>query len=861
MAEPSVFNEIKPLVAAGFAIHWLHPRQKRPYGYDWASRPVATLQALRASYRQDNNVGVRLGRYSQVGDLFLHVLDIDIWSDDDAETAWGALADLFPDVSFDDFPTVQSGSGGPSRHIYFLTDHPFSSKKLAHSGRKFSDAAGKKHWTWEIELFGTGKQVAMPPSIHPDTGQPYRWLRPFDFDLLDLGVVPYIPAEAFPGRLEAELAVEAASADDDVSSLLALARRSTPLGLTDDQAWDILRALDLDDWCEDRDGWLQVGMALHHEFEGEDAGYELWCRFSQQSDRFDEDDQRRVWKSFRLDRGETITMGFFRKLVREDGLEFTLCQRVVESTEKYRNALTEAAKFELLSSEQDVILNLLAKKAEQEGMVTTKAALRRDLTAARREYEKAQRSGAQSRISIETWLAQEVLRVFFGRGDHLIFVAGNPWLYRKGLWSMTDKEFINNRVWLVVEKLMAGAKGAPEGLLSAIRESDRTDYMNALISAVSGMIAKMQAHDSGIDPLRLKARVNESVMNCATEELWFEDGEFEVRDHDPSNRFTNQINAVYDPDAESPLWDAALKRIFRDCRDPEGMIRHLHEVMGYLVQSSRDMALWVMFHGAGANGKSFVAGVLQHIMGHRSAVSQEMRKLNRDNHATAGLVGKLLLLDDDFPKRAQLPDGWIKKLSESKALTANPKFGASFDFVSRATPMLLTNHWPQTSDLSHGMVRRAMIFNFNTTIGDDEADLTLFSRVADQESSGVLNHLIEGWCRVQRRGGFIEPIDCTLAKQLWLGRRNALASFVSEEVTVTGNSEDRVEAAVLWDAFRYWCIENNTDNKWGRNRFYDELQQATGVDMIHPRNVKTFTGVRLDQPPREFGDDDILDLI
>jgi hypothetical protein len=106
---------------------------------------------------------------------------------------WEALAKLFPGIDFKAFPSVQSGSGGESRHIYFTTDKPFFGKKLAVSEgkhRRYDHDRKKEVWSydWEIELFGTGKHVAMPPSIHPDTGKPYIWERPFDLDSLLFGV-------------------------------------------------------------------------------------------------------------------------------------------------------------------------------------------------------------------------------------------------------------------------------------------------------------------------------------------------------------------------------------------------------------------------------------------------------------------------------------------------------------------------------------------------------------------------------------------------------------------------------------------------------------------------------------------------
>jgi hypothetical protein len=37
---------------------------------------------------------------------------------------------------------------------------------------------------YKLELFSTGKQIVVPPSVHPDTGKPYQWV------CVEIGVVP-----------------------------------------------------------------------------------------------------------------------------------------------------------------------------------------------------------------------------------------------------------------------------------------------------------------------------------------------------------------------------------------------------------------------------------------------------------------------------------------------------------------------------------------------------------------------------------------------------------------------------------------------------------------------------------------------
>ncbi len=303
--DQAVLNAIEPLRAAGFALLWLHPRSKRPIGDGWSSAPVASLDDLRRTHASGNNVGVRLGEPSELDcGYWLHVFDLDIRVAEQSAEAWDHLRELLPDVNLDSLPCVQSGSGGESRHLHFLTDKPFFGKKLATSGEKYRGADGKWHFTWEIELFGTGKQVALPPSIHPDTGKPYLWLRPFDFTMLDMGVGPVIPSATI------ELLATATSDRFEFETRDPLAFEPGQL----ERDLDDLPLSHLDDYHE----WVMIGQALHHQFGASDEGFELWVEHSKRSEKFDSGTSgirtmRTKWRGFGRNRRQPVTMGTIRQ--------------------------------------------------------------------------------------------------------------------------------------------------------------------------------------------------------------------------------------------------------------------------------------------------------------------------------------------------------------------------------------------------------------------------------------------------------------------------------------------------------------------------------------------------------------------
>ena len=291
------------LASHGLAVHWLHPKSKRPIGNKWAEQPVASAEKLQRTYGNGNNLGVRTGKWSKVDDLYLHIIDIDIRSAEFKDAAWKKLHELLPELDAATTAIVVSGSGGESRHVYILTNKPFPPRKFAHSPSfkmVWDDAKQRdvKKWDWELHLLGTGAQAAIPPSIHPDTGNPYVWEREFDWDDVALGLIDAIPAEAIERLIGYE---DGDSADLDPE-------RMKPLGMTVEQVRDTLETLPVEDWFEDRDGWFRTGMAVHHETSGSKEGFDLWCEFSKRSPKFDLKDSKRVWNSFGKRDGKPFRM-------------------------------------------------------------------------------------------------------------------------------------------------------------------------------------------------------------------------------------------------------------------------------------------------------------------------------------------------------------------------------------------------------------------------------------------------------------------------------------------------------------------------------------------------------------------------
>lgn len=277
-----MLDSIRALVKDGFAVHLLHPRSKAPLLDGWSKAKVATFEDLRRAYRPGMNVGVRLGEPSRVNGRYLHAIDLDVRDPKAEKEARAALYGLFGKVAGRMWK-VKSGSAGPSFHYYFLSDTHFPSQNLARSD-DFIDIEGQRRRAWEIDFLGTGKQAALPPSIHPDTGRPYEWV---------------IEPNDFPITIHSDTLGDILEPDDYESP-----DNADPMGLDLDEAAAILETLK--GQADDHATWVKVGMALKHEF-GDDA-WSLFDKWSQQGRGYDRSGNLYQWERFKNDRRKVITM-------------------------------------------------------------------------------------------------------------------------------------------------------------------------------------------------------------------------------------------------------------------------------------------------------------------------------------------------------------------------------------------------------------------------------------------------------------------------------------------------------------------------------------------------------------------------
>jgi hypothetical protein len=274
---------------------------KGPRYDDWQLKPKRTLRQLRAAWGHNGgqcNFGIRLGGWSKIGDRTLTGFDVDIRDPDAKDECHAWLDANLPE--WRKLPSVISGSGGESRHLYCTFAVP------PHQAR--TNLAEGEGWSVDLRghVEGRGAQNVWPGSLHPDGGF-YTFEREFDVakiahglelaDDLECHVDTGLEVSAeFEAMCFVKMGEKRSKVERDPDDIM-----GGPTGKPIEELRDTLDALGKPYWTL-RASWLTAGMAIHHEFEGSDEGFDLWTEYSIRmagaDTEEDERERRKDWKSF-----------------------------------------------------------------------------------------------------------------------------------------------------------------------------------------------------------------------------------------------------------------------------------------------------------------------------------------------------------------------------------------------------------------------------------------------------------------------------------------------------------------------------------------------------------------------------------
>lgn len=276
------------LIENGYNIIPIPPGNKGPVIDGWESMQATSKLLAKWIDQGWDRYGIGINAKNTPG------VDIDVTDEEFAEELQAKAFELWGEAP------IRVGKA-PKRLLLYRTDVPF--RKI--TSKTFYDEWGDR---CRLEILCDGQQfVAF--HIHPDTHQPYRWIS--ETDPLDVAAddLPLFEVEKAQELIDFfEQGAEERGWEESRGSKLRRLAKTGEVDRNDPFAADahpvnmsqpeLQQRLMMVPGAEDYEVWLQVGMALFHQYAGEDIGREMWHEWSESADNYEPEVLDRKWKSF-----------------------------------------------------------------------------------------------------------------------------------------------------------------------------------------------------------------------------------------------------------------------------------------------------------------------------------------------------------------------------------------------------------------------------------------------------------------------------------------------------------------------------------------------------------------------------------
>lgn len=348
-------------------------------------------------------------------------------------------------------------------------------------------------------------------------------------------------------------------------------------------------------------------------------------------------------------------------------------------------------------------------------------------------------------------------------------------------------------------------------------------YQDAVLKrAASHPALRREADDMDADPMLLVVR--NGTIDLRTGKL---------RQSLPEDFNTKMAEVTYDPKATAPLWEAHVQRVTQNrygSDNPE-KLAYLQEWAGYTLTGDTSEQQFVFAVGDGANGKNVTIDTFVGLMGsYATTAPQEL--LSGDagtQHPTiyASLAGARIVFMDEAPHR-KLSEIKLKSLVGSDRLKARKMRADEFEYRPKFKLWMAGNHKPRIADSSQGIWRRMALLTFDARIGETER-IRNFTRKLEDERSGILNWMIEGLLRWQRREGLEMPAESKKELDAYRAQEDDVMAFLTECFAPIGDETQYEELPnfTLRAVYEQWCSENGHTLR-GTKGFNQEVQRIIG---------------------------------
>ncbi len=745
--------------SAGLPVIPLGPRTKKPDILQWStySSQMPTqleMQHWLASFSR-GNIGLPLGPASG-----LAMIDIDTEDQDLID----AILDILPPS-----PWVRVGKKGMALAYRF-------------EGQKNFKLRGSEGGMI-LEFLGVGNQVVLPPSIHPETQQPYTASANL-WDVLDK--VPYL-GEDIEDKLRALL--------DKKGFSIGAGGRSSPI--------DLVPAGERDVQMVRHAGYLArvvLGIDKSLKFSLVEALGHMhhWvANYTIKVSGDAMDPEKGVAKLLEflakdVEKGRTMPDGWDNGLT-EELRAHPVIAKMIEINTVARWDVVRARDWligQVLENPDDAgwyvnrVMELVGEVAKDDNfsefefrtLITfildrggKKFGLKKsDLLVAYHAAKKGQESGE---VESHLLIARKVLEELEKYGE-IRFDQGQFWQWSGSCFKPYDGDELYMRVANMVDNSML-----------VRRHSDYASVVQVLERMCKGDLIRADGHG----------------LNFAN---GFVRDDLTIVSHDPIFGATFTLPFEYTPDKATscPKFMAFLANCWGHEPDYQERVMALQEMFAVtLLKMAPAYQHAFLLFGRASTGKTVLLKILRALLPPDAVANLGPQLWDGKFHLT-DLIGKAANIVGELPENGVISGNVFKEVVEGNAQRTEFKGRDAFNFVPQCAHWFASNYLPQSRDSSRGFDRRWLILDFNKPVADKDKVTNLAEIIVAEERDAIAAWALDGLRRVVTNEGFTEPA-CHAFRLCQMRRINNSVQAFLEDSSAVEFGEGEMKAQKLYDTY------------------------------------------------------------
>lgn len=276
-----------------------------------------------------------------------------------------------------------------------------------------------------------------------------------------------------------------------------------------------------------------------------------------------------------------------------------------------------------------------------------------------------------------------------------------------------------------------------------------------------------------------------------------------VRAHDPAALCTKITTATVNPHEGAELWAAFLHDITQGDAD---LCAYLQRVAGYCTTGTTPEDVLVYLFGIGANGKGSFAEALTHALGDYAKMfpAEVLMESKGERHPTdlAQFMGVRLALTSEPGSGATWNDSRVKSLTGDTVISARFMRGDFFTFERTHKTIVLGNHMPRLTEVTHAIRRRVQMVPFRAVFEQTPGGAGMRERLKAEASGAILAWAVEG-ARLWKSAGTSPPQCVRDLTDEYLSDQDLIGQWLAEKCERDAKAFER--SSDLHRSYSGWC--------------------------------------------------------